>query len=136
MAITLDSSGIFALQNETDAAFDDVVRALGAEAPPYIRPVPVMAEVMYLVESRVGQIAMHRLCSDIIRGSFLLDCGESDLNRILYLTQRYVDMPLGFADAAVIACAERNGGRVLTLDRRHFEVVAREGRIVILPERN
>jgi predicted nucleic acid-binding protein len=35
----------------------------------------------------------------------------------------HVDLPLGFADAAVIACAESKGGRVLTLDRRHFDVV-------------
>jgi len=31
----------------------------------------------------------------------------------------YVDLPLGFPDAAVIACAERSGGRVLTLDLRN-----------------
>jgi predicted nucleic acid-binding protein len=41
-------------------------------------------------------------------------------------------MPLGFADAAVIACAERRGGKVLTYDQRHFSVVAREGTIQIV----
>jgi uncharacterized protein len=46
---------------------------------------------------------------------------------------RYPDLELGFTDAAVIACAERNGGKVLTFDRRDFDVVAREGRITILP---
>ena len=35
---------------------------------------------------------------------------------------------------AVIACAERHGGRVLTLDVRHFGTVAREGKISLLPE--
>jgi hypothetical protein len=49
------------------------------------------------------------------------------------LIRRYDDLPLGLADAAVIACAERNGGKVLTLDLRHFGVVAREGTITILP---
>jgi hypothetical protein len=33
----------------------------------------------------------------------------------------------------VVACAEANGGRVLTLDRRDFDVIAGEGRITILP---
>jgi predicted nucleic acid-binding protein len=42
-------------------------------------------------------------------------------------------LPLGSADAAVIACAERHGGRVLTLDRRHFGVVEREGTISLVP---
>jgi len=33
----------------------------------------------------------------------------------------------------VIACAERNGGRILTFDRRDFGVVAAERRCTILP---
>jgi len=45
----------------------------------------------------------------------------------------YADLPLGFADATVIACAERSGRKVLTLDRRHFGVVAREDTIEVLP---
>jgi len=62
-----------------------------------------------------------------------LDCGEDDFPRIRELVTRYADLPLGFADAAVVACAERNGRRVLALDR-DFAVVAREGTIVVLPE--
>jgi hypothetical protein len=46
---------------------------------------------------------------------------------------RYAEMKLGFADASVIACAERNGGRVMSFDRRDFEVVAAEGTIELLP---
>jgi hypothetical protein len=44
------------------------------------------------------------------------------------------DMRLGFSEAAVIACAETKAGRVLTVDRRHFDVVAREGTITVHPE--
>jgi predicted nucleic acid-binding protein len=47
--------------------------------------------------------------------------------------QLFRDLPLGYADAAVIACVERRGGNVLTLDRRHFGVVEREGTIRVLP---
>jgi len=35
------------------------------------------------------------------------------------------------ADAAVVECAERHGGRVMTLDS-HFAIVAREGTIAVL----
>jgi uncharacterized protein len=38
------------------------------------------------------------------------------------LIQRYGDLPLGLADASVIATAERLR-RILTLDRRHFRIV-------------
>ena len=67
--------------------------------------------------------------TDLESGAYLLDCGERDLARIRELVDRYTDLPLVFADAAVIACAERSGGRVLTLDRRDFGVVARDARI-------
>ncbi|MFL5796358.1 MAG: hypothetical protein ACJ77A_00285 [Actinomycetota bacterium] len=59
----------------------------------------------------------------------LLDRRDSDHDRV----SRYADLPLGFHDASVVACAERSGGRVLTLDERDFRVVAGEGRIEVLP---
>jgi len=58
---------------------------------------------------------------------------EGDLARIRAIVLRYADLPLGFSDAAVIACAERNGGYVATFDRRHFDIIAREGAIEVLP---
>jgi predicted nucleic acid-binding protein len=48
--------------------------------------------------------------------------------------REYAELPLGFADAAVVACAERSRGRVLTLDLHDFVVVARAGSITILPD--
>lgn len=62
-----------------------------------------------------------------------LDCGERDLARVRQLLERYGDLRLGSADAFVIACAERNGKRVLTLDRRRFDVVGRELGLEVLP---
>jgi len=49
--------------------------------------------------------------------------------------RRYDDLSLGLVDAAVIACAERNGDRVLTYDYRHFGTIAAEGRITLVHER-
>ena len=72
--------------------------------------------------------------ADVQTGAYSLDCGEDDFARIRELLGRYADLDLGFTDAAVIACAERNGGRVLTFDRRDFDVVAREGRITVIPD--
>jgi hypothetical protein len=65
--------------------------------------------------------------------TFALDCGETDLPRIRELVGRYADLPLGTADASVVACAERNGGRILTLDVRDLGAVAREVDLSILP---
>ncbi len=86
-----------------------------------------------MVEARLGTQVLDLLLVDIESGAYALDCGEGDLPRIRQLVRRYADLPLGFANAAVVACAERSGGRVLTLDKQEFGVVAREGTITILP---
>jgi predicted nucleic acid-binding protein len=85
-----------------------------------------------MVERRLGTPVLDLFLGDLETGGYLLDCGEHDLPRIRELVLRYADLPLGFADASVVACAERNGGRLLTLDR-DFVVVAREAAIVVAP---
>jgi predicted nucleic acid-binding protein len=67
-------------------------------------------------------------------GELTLDCGERDFPRIRELVGRHADVDLGFADASVVACAERNGGAVLSFDRRGFGIVAREGTISLRPD--
>lgn len=105
-----------------------------ADPGPYLVPTGILAEVGYLLESRLGRKAMDAVLADLEDGAYALDCGEDDLGRVRELAERYADLPLGYADAAVIACAERNGGRVLTLDQRDFGIVARDVPIVVLPD--
>jgi uncharacterized protein len=107
--------------------------AVRADRGPFVVPVAILAEVAYFVEQWFGETALSAFVDDLIDGRYLLDCGEHDLPRIRELVQRYRDFPLGLADSAVIACAERRGGKVVTLDLRHFGVVAREGTITVVP---
>jgi hypothetical protein len=58
---------------------------------------------------------MDALLADLEAGAYSLDCGDEDIPRIRSLASRYEDLPLGFAGAPVVACAERNGGRVLVV---------------------
>lgn len=58
-------------------------------------------------------------------GPNALDCGDEDIQRIRALLTLYADLGLSYTDAAVIACAERNGGKLLPFDRRDFDIVAR-----------
>jgi hypothetical protein len=132
--ITVDTSGLYAMINRDDPAHQRARQAMQWARGPFFVPVGILAEVAYLIERRLGTAAMDSLLANLEAGAYLLDCGEHDLPRIRALIGRYADLPLGYADAAVIACAERHGGRVLTLDRRHFGVVAGEGRLTILPE--
>lgn len=103
------------------------------ESGPLILPVAMLGELGYLLDQRAPFGTLAAFLKDIEDGAYLLDCGEQDFPRIRALVLRYADFPLGLVDATVIACAERSGGRVMTLDLRHFGVVAREGTITILP---
>lgn len=130
--ITLDSSGLFTLLNRSDRDHERAKAALLKAGRPYLVPSGILAEIAYLLERRMPA-ALDVFLSDIEAGAFTLDCGEPDMPRVRELIARYADLSLGYVDAAVIACAERNRGLVLTLDMRDFGVVAREGTIQILP---
>lgn len=131
--ITLDTSAILALLDADEAAHEQVVRALDAERPPFLVPAAILCEVGYLVQRRLGNEAIDAFLADLAEGQLAYDSAAPDLGRIRSLVARYADLPLGVADAAVVACAERSGGRVMTLDRRDFAVVSREITLTLIP---
>jgi predicted nucleic acid-binding protein len=106
---------------------------LDAEPQPAILPATALCEIGHLGASRFGGRAVDAVLRDVEAGALVLDCGDHDLARVRHLVTRYDDLGLGVTDAFVAACAERNGGRILTLDRRHFDVLARELGLVLLP---
>lgn len=131
--ITIDTPALVVLFNTRDPDHQRVAHVLETDSGPYVIPALIMAEMAYVVDHRLGHASVIRLLDNLLSARVMLYCGDKDTERIRNLVERYADMPLGFADAAVIACAERHGGRVLTLDHRHFGVVARDAAITILP---
>lgn len=131
--ITLATSGLLALLNRRDPDHQRTRIALLQDAGPYLVPAGILSEVTYMIEQRLNLSVLDMFLDDLESGAYLLECGEGDLSRIRDLVRRYADLPLGFADAAVVACTERRGDRVLTLDVRDFGVVSREVRITLLP---
>jgi predicted nucleic acid-binding protein len=131
--ITLDTSAILALLNRQDRDHAGVRGAADANGGPFVVPAATLGELAYFIEARMSLIVLETFLTDLEAGRYALDAGEGDFARVRYLVRRYADLPLGFVDAAVIACAERRGGMVLTLDRRQFDVVARERTITVLP---
>jgi hypothetical protein len=131
--ITLDTSAVFALLNRRDRAHVAAVGVIESDPGPYLVPAATLGEIAFLVEDRLGARVLDLLLADLESGAYTLDCGESDLARARQLVHRYDDLSLGYVDAAVIACAERSGGRVLTFDLRDFGIVATEGTITIMP---
>ena len=130
--ITLDSSAIYALTDRRDRSHTRLKRALSADRGPYLIPAGILAEIGYMIESRLGTNALLAFIGDLDAG-YAVRHSPAGWARVAQLVKRYADLPLGFADAAVVECAERHAGRVLTLDG-HFAIVAREGTIAVLPE--
>lgn len=130
--LTLDTSALFALINRRDESHPRAVEALRDDAGPHVVPMAVFTEIVYLLEQRMPH-TVDAFLADLESGAYDLDCGDQDLPRIRQLVDRYQDMNFGAADSAVIACAERNGGRLLTFDERHFSIGAREGHIDVVP---
>lgn len=127
--ITVDTSAMLAALDRTDPDHDRVMGMIYGTAGPYILPTAVLSELTFMIERDFGGKELVQFLMAVAEGQFFLDCGEHDFHRIIELVQQYKDFPLGFADAAVVACGERNGGLIATLDFRHFGPIAGEGTI-------
>jgi uncharacterized protein len=124
--MTLDTSGLLSLLDVHDPYHARAVTALRDDPGPFLIPLGIMAEAAYMIEHRLSTRALLAVLSDIERGAFTLYIGQDDVSRVRDLVERYSDLPLGYADAVVAVCAARSRGHILTLDHRHFEVIAPE----------
>jgi uncharacterized protein len=129
--LTLDTSIVFALLNRKDPNHQRIKEALLIYAPPYLIPTGVLAQIAYLLEQRLGFYALDAFLNDLQSGVFRLEHDPADLRRAHQIARQYQNLALGLSDALVIACAERHGGLVMSLDR-HFWVVAGEGKIQVI----
>lgn len=137
MALIADSGGLYALYDARDKNHRAVRDVVGAESGPIILPMTILAELDYLLRSKLGVTAEIRLLEGITRGSFTLEPFTiEDAVRCRELLSKYRDLDLGIADASVIAVAERLGiYRILTVDERDFRSVrtASGNPLVLLP---
>jgi predicted nucleic acid-binding protein len=116
---------LYAYIDEDDGDHEASLRLLESHPGPLLVPQLVIAEVSYMIETRLGWSSEVRFLGDLASGNLITQpVHAGDWIRIAELVARYHDLPLGTVDASVVALAERLGVRaVATLDRRHFTVV-------------
>jgi predicted nucleic acid-binding protein len=134
--VLVDASALIALLDEDDAAHQPCVEELKHIRDPLATVWPALTEAMHLVESFRGPEALCDMVSDGVLKLLSLDA--RDMNRIKELMLKYRDLPMGFADAALVRVAERDSlTRILTFDS-HFEVyrLPRRARFSVLPPRS
>jgi len=137
--ILADTSGLLALFDRNEPAYEAVRTVVEAERDPLIVSPYVIAELDYLVATRVGVDAELAVLRELASGAWELpQLDARDLERATEVIDRFADQAIGLADASIVVLAERYATRrVLTLDHRHFEVLRRTrgGRFEIVPAR-
>lgn len=125
--ILTDAGPLVALVHEDDQDHDTCRQAFRELEDLLVTVWPAFTEATYLLG--FSWRAQDALWEMVRRGvvSFLpLD--ESDAPRMRALMEKYRDLPMDLADAALVRVAEREGlKRIFTVDRRDFSVYRPEG---------
>ena len=111
--------------NTSDQHHEACLALLASAQGPLLIPEPLITEITYMVGTRGGSEAEARFLEDTVDGPYdILSLSAEDRQRTAELVRAYADLPLGAADASVVALAERCGLQtVATLDRRHFSII-------------
>lgn len=120
--ILVDTGPLVALLHADDSNHESCREALRSIREPLATVWPVVTEAMYLLAfSWKAQNALW----EMIEGELvsLLPLEAADASRMKTLMQKYRDLPMDFADAALVRVAEREKlRRIFTVDRRDFQL--------------
>jgi len=127
--ILLDTSGLLAAVDRSQSQHAKAAAALRQASGPLLLSPFVLAELDYLLATRVSADAQHALLEEVARGAYRLEpFGAEDVASAAVILGRYRDLGIGLADASIIVLAERYGVLdVLTLDHRHFQALRGPG---------
>jgi predicted nucleic acid-binding protein len=133
-AVLVDAGALIAMLDRDDRWHAACVAALGEIRDPLQTVWPALTEAMHLLaDVPRAQEALFDMIEDDAIGLASLDAG--DLARMKVLMRKYRDLPMDFADAALVRVAEREKlTHILSFDR-HFRVYSLPGRarFVVLP---
>ena len=123
--IILDTSGLLAAIDASQRQHAEAAAALRAGGGPYLLSPFVLAELDYLIATRVSQSASLALLGQVADGAYRLETmSAGDVAAAAAVIERYRDLELGLADASIVVLAERyRTWDVLTLDERHFRQI-------------
>ncbi|HEX9092991.1 MAG TPA: PIN domain-containing protein [Coriobacteriia bacterium] len=123
--IIVDTSGLLAALDASEPHHKAAARALTAAGAPRLLSPFVLAELDYLLATRVSTASERALLHEVVRGAYQLEpFAAEDISAVLSILERYPTLELGLADASLAVIAERHQAtEILTLDERHFRVL-------------
>lgn len=118
--VLVDAGPLVALLDRGDPKHGACVAALKTLRAPLVTVWPAFTEAMYLLrESWLAQKALWSRLETHALGLAPLE--EADASRMRELMEKYRDLPMDLADAALVRVAERDSlTEIFTLDRTHF----------------
>ena len=121
----VDTSALLAFFDTDEPDHGAVAAVVETATEPLVISPYVLAELDYLVGSRLGVSAELAVLRELAGGAWdLAAFGTEDLAQARAVVERYADQSIGLADASIVVLAARYQTRtVVTLDRRHFGVV-------------
>ena len=128
--IFLDPCGLLAAIDASQRHHRAAAAALRAAGAPLLLSPFVLAELDYLVSTRVSFHAATALLDQVAAGAYRLEpMGAGDIARAAEIINQYRALEIGLADASLVVLAERHQIHdVLTLDERHFRAIDGPGR--------
>jgi predicted nucleic acid-binding protein len=123
--ILVDTSGLLAAIDGSQRSHAACAAVIAGEPGPFVLSPFVLAELDYLLATRVGAAEQLALLDEVARGVFRLEpFGAADIAVARTVIDRHADLAIGLADASIVVLAERHGAHdVLTLDARHFRAL-------------
>lgn len=129
MTLILDSSGLLAAIDEGQEDHVAAREVLESTRGPLLISPFVLAELDYMILTRMGQGRELALLGEVARGAYRLErFSEEDVTAAIEVVERYSDFRIGLADASNVVLANRHGTLdVLTLDERDFRTLRGPG---------
>ena len=123
--LIVDAGPLYAAAATQDNDHRRCVELLTQAKVPLVVPALVVTEVSYLLSDRIGPHAELAFARSLAAGELISEpVLDSEWQRIAELLQQYEDLPLGMADASLVALAERlQAKQIASLDHRHLGVV-------------
>lgn len=120
--VLVDAGPLIALLDADDAHHARCVRALRGVSGALATVWPAVTEALHLLS--FSRLAQDRLLGWVESGTLEpLALEASDMPRVRELMAKYSDLPMDFADAAIVRCAEREGFRTVFTVDRDFKVI-------------
>lgn len=133
----VDTSALLAYFDAAEPDHPAVSRVIAESSEGLVVSPYVLAELDYLVATRVGVDAELAVLGELAGGAWeLAGLDAAQLERANAIIAKYRDQKIGLADASIVVLADRYRTRtVVTLDRRHFSVLRPigGGRFAVVP---